>query len=225
MLKLLLADMSPEITDALEKTLGSEFEMVVCHDGETALEQLHYFRPDVLILNLVLPFKDGLTILQETDYKPRVILAMTAHLPEYAQRRALELGIQYVLFTPTVETVRLRVMDLIAETDHQEDHRIAVHLHTLGFRSNLDGYRQLCVGIPMFAANPGMLFSKELYPAIGEIFDLSDPRTVEHSIRKAITDAWSRRDMIVWEKYFPGAQAAPTNKAFISRMAEMTKPL
>ena len=148
---------------------------------------------------------------------------MANHLPDYAEKRAAELGIQYILFMPTVKTVRLRVMDLIAETDHRASHRVAVHLHTLGFRSNLDGYRQLCVGIPLFAKNPGMLLSKELYPAIGAVFALPDCRTVEHSVRKAITDAWARRDIIVWEKYFPGARTAPTNKAFISRLAEMSE--
>ena len=223
MLKLLVADMSQEMTDALEKTLGSEFEMVVCHDGDTALEQLHYFKPDVLVLNLRLPFKDGLTVLQESSHKPRVILAVTHILPDYAERRAVELGIQYILFTPTVDTVRVRLMDLIAETDCREGARVAVHLHALGFRSNLDGYRQLCVGIPIFAKNPGMLLSKELYPAIGQVFALPDWRTVEHSVRKAITDAWAHRDIIVWEKYFPGARTAPTNKAFISRLAEMSE--
>lgn len=221
MLKLLLADMSPEFTDAVEKTLHNEFEMKVCHDGETALELLHYFKPDVLIMHLWLPFKDGLTVLQESTHRPRVIMALAHYLPRYAEKRALELGVQYVLFSPTVETLRVRLMDMIAETQPKEETRVAVHLHSLGFRTNLDGYRQLCEGIPIFAKNPGMLLSKELYPAIGEIFCLPDCRTVEHSIRKAITDAWSRRNPIIWEKYFPGATEAPTNKVFISKLAEM----
>lgn len=223
MLKLLVADMSPEFTDALENTLGSEFEMQICHDGETALELLHYFQPDVLVLNLVLPFKDGLTVLQESTHKPRVILAVTHILPPYAQQRALDLGVQYIMFTPRISALRVRLMDLIAENQPKEGGRTAVHLHALGFRTNLDGYRQLCVGIPIFAQNPGMLLSKELYPAIALVFCLPDPRTVEHSIRKAITDAWAHRDIIVWEKYFPGACEAPTNKAFISRLAEMSE--
>lgn len=223
MLKLLVADMSQEFTDALQKVLGNEFEMQICQDGETALELLHYFQPDVLVLNLVLPFKDGLTVLQESAHKPRVILAVTHILPPYAQQRALELGIQYIMFTPRVDALRVRLMDMVAETQPREETRVAVHLHTLGFRTNLDGYRQLCVGIPIFAKNPGMLLSKELYPAIGEIFGLPDCRTVEHSVRKAITDAWARRDIIVWEKYFPGASEAPTNKAFISKLAEMSQ--
>lgn len=71
MLKLLVADMSQEFTDAVENVLRNEFEMQVCHDGETALELLHYFKPDVLVIHLLLPFKDGLTVLQETTYRPR----------------------------------------------------------------------------------------------------------------------------------------------------------
>jgi len=222
-LKLLLADMSEEFTGAVEKVLHNEFEMQICHDGETALELLHYFQPDVLIIHLLLPFKDGLTVLQESAHKPRVVMAITHYLPPYAEKRAVELGVQYLLFSPTVETLRVRLMDLIAETQPREETRVAVHLHTLGFRTNLDGYRQLCEGIPIYAQSPGMLLSKELYPVIAEKFGLPDCRTVEHSIRKAITDAWSRRNPIVWEKYFPGATEAPTNKVFISKLAEVSR--
>ncbi|MBQ7768803.1 MAG: response regulator [Oscillospiraceae bacterium] len=224
MLKLLVADMSEEFTSAVEKALHSEFEIKICQDGETALELLHYFKPDVLIMHLWLPFKDGLTVLQESTHKPRVIMALAHYMPRYAEKRALELGVQYVLFMPTVETLRVRLMDMIAEIQPREDTRVAVHLHALGFRTNLDGYRQLREGIPVYAQNPEMLLSKELYPAIGDIFGLPDCRTVEHSIRKAITDAWSRRNPIVWEKYFPGATEAPTNKVFISKLAEMSRP-
>lgn len=223
MLKLLLADMSEEFTGAVEKALHNEFEMKICHDGETALELLHYFKPDVLIIHILLPFKDGLTVLQESTHKPRIVMAIAHYLPPYAEKRALDLGVQYLLFSPTVETLRVRLMDLIAESRPREDTRVAVHLHTLGFRTNLDGYRQLCEGIPLYAQNPGMLLSKELYPIIAEKFSLPDCRTVEHSIRKAITDAWSRRNPIIWEKYFPGATEAPTNKVFISKLSEMAQ--
>lgn len=221
MLKLLVADMSAEFTGVLEKTLRGEFEMQICHDGETALELLQQFKPDVLIFHFLLPFKDGLTVLQESAFRPRVIMALTHYLPPYTEKRAADLGVQYILLSPTINTLRVRLMDLIAENQAKEETRVAVHLHTLGFRSNLDGYRQLCEGIPIYAQNPGMLMSKELYPAIGEIFSLPDCRTVEHSIRKAVADAWSRRDPVLWEKYFPGATEAPTNKAFISKLAEM----
>ena len=223
MLKLLVADMSVEFTDILEKVLGNEFEMQICHDGETALDLLQSFQPDVLIMEVMLPFKDGLTMLQESAFRPRVIMALAGYLPPYAEKRAADLGVQYVLRSPTINTLRLRLMDLIAETEPWEETRVTVHLHTLRFRTHLDGYRQLCEAIPIYAQTPGILLSKELYPAVGEIFNLPDSRTVEHSIRKAIADAWSRRDPDLWEKYFPGATEAPTNKAFISKMAEISQ--
>ena len=221
MLKMLAADMSEEFTDVLEKVLGREFELQICHDGETALELLQSFQPDVLLIHILLPFKDGLTVLEESTFRPRVVMMLAHFMPPYAEKRAMELGVQYVLFSPTMHTLRVRLMHLIAETKPREETRAAVHLHSLGFRSNLDGYRQLCEAIPIYAQNPGILLSKELYPAVGEIFGLPDSRTVEHSIRKAIADAWSRRDSVLWGKYFPGATEAPTNKAFISKLAEM----
>lgn len=221
--KLLIADGSEPFTDALAESLRAEFDIKICRDGETALELLHSFRPEVLILNFLLPYKDGLTVLQESDHRPCVILGITPQLTDYTQHRAVELGVQYIMVTPTVNAVRVRLMDILASTAPKTEltNQVAVHLHILNFHTHLDGYRQLCVGVPVFAGNPGMLLSKELYPAIAVQLEHSDPRTVEHSIRKSIADAWAYREPVVWEKYFPGRHTAPTNKEFISRLAEM----
>lgn len=223
MLKLLIADMSREFTDVVAREFRDSFTVQACHDGTTALALLQQERPDILVLNLTLPFKDGLTVLQETPFRPRVIVAISTLAPEYVQHRVLGLGIQLLLVMPTVSSLRLRIMDILADTENKADpsHQVAAHLRALGFRTHRDGYRQLCVGVPLFAQNPRMLLSKELYPAIGALFRLPDCRTVEHSIRKAITDAWLRREPAIWEKYFPGAKKPPNNKAFLCRMIEM----
>ena len=223
MLKLLIADISREFTGVVAQEFRKDFSLQVCHDGITALNLLQQFQPDILVLNLSLPFKDGLTVLQETAFRPRVIVAISTVAPYYVQHRAQGLGIQLLLILPTVSSLRLRIMEILAETEEKQDisHQVAVHLRTLGFRSHLDGYRQLCVGIPIFAQNPRMLLSKELYPAISELFRLPDPRAVEHSIRKAIADAWLRRDPAIWGKYFPSSRKPPNNKAFLCRILEM----
>ena len=119
-------------------------------------------------------------------------------------------------------------MDLISSTIVPKEDLVCqtmVHLHVLSFLTHLDGYRQLRAGIPIFAANPTLRLSKELYPAIAKQLDIPDARSVEHSIRKAIEAAWHRRNPVVWAKYFPpgpdGNIHCPTNKTFISRLAEM----
>ena len=226
MYKLLIADSSESYIDILRSSLQAEFDLRICQDGETALEQLLEFQPDALIVNLMLPYKDGLTLLQETAYKPRVILAITPFMNTYIQQSAADLGVQYLTYLPSVHSLRVRLMDLIATTIAPKadlNAQTAVLLHSLNFPTHLDGYQQLCVGIPIFAQNPNMRLSKELYPQIARQFSLPDARTVEHSIRKAVASAWVRKDTAVWAKFFPadpnGEFPCPTNKAFIAHIA------
>lgn len=230
MYKLLIAEGSEPFADELAAVLQSEFELQTCRDGERALELLLSFQPDVMILDLRLPFKDGLTVLQESAHRPRVILAITAYISGYVEKAAMDLGVQYIMNTPSVNALRVRLMDILANTVLPREDitgQVLVHLHMLNFPTHLDGYRQLSTGLPLFAKNPDMCLSKELYPVIAETFSLPDPRTVEHSIRKAIKAAWERGDPLVWAKYFPpnadGSVPCPSNKAFFSRLAEMLK--
>ena len=226
--KLLIADSSEPFTDALSEIFRHEFTLQICHDGETALELLSSFCPDILILNFMLPFKDGLTVLQESAHRPAVILGISPLMNHYVEQAATAQGVQFTMIMPTVNSLRVRLMDMIATTIAPKSSltsQTMVHLHILNFHPHLDGYRQLCVGIPIFAKNPNMRLSKELYPAIAERVDVPDARSVEHSIRKAIAAAWLHHDRIIWSKYFPplpdGSTPCPTNKEFISRITEM----
>lgn len=230
MLKLLIADPSDGFTDGLVDIFKSDFIIETCQNGEIALELLQSFRPDTLILNLQLPYKDGLTLLQESAYQPPVILGVTPLVSNYTITRSVDMGIQYLLISPTIQSVRVRFLDLVATVGKSKmalADQTVTHLHTLNFQTHLDGYRQLCLGIPVFAKTPGMRLSKELYPAIAEKFG-GDARTVEHSIRKSIESAWRHKDPLVWGKYFPpnddGRIPCPSNKVFISRLAEMLTP-
>ena len=227
--KLLIADPSDVLTSALAEVLQNDFDLQICHDGETALELLLSFRPDALILNLMLPFQDGLTVLQKSTHRPRCILATTPFINTYIEQVCHSLGVQYLMILPaTISALRVRLMDMVGSATAPKADipaQVALHLHNLGIPTHLDGYRQLCAGIPLFAENPDMLLSKELYPAIAEQFDLPDARTVEHSIRKAIRSAWQKKDPLTWEKYFPanpqGNIPCPTNKAFLARLAAL----
>ena len=231
MLKLLIADASEAFTDVLETVFGNEFDLRICHDGETALETLLSFQPDAVIINFHLPYKDGLAVLQESAYRPRVILALATYFTPYVLQAAADAGVQYILRSPTVENLRMRLMDMLATMTYPQKDlsgQTAVHLHILNFRTHLDGYHQLLVGIPMFANDPDIRLSKELYPAIAAHFALPDPRTVEHSIRKAIESAWRHRDPKVWANYFPpnadGKIPCPTNKKFFAAIGEKLTP-
>lgn len=228
--KLLIADSSDIFISALENALNGQFQITTCANGETLLDLLPQLQPDVLVVNFMLPYKDGLTVLQQTTYHPPVILAITNHLSAYVEHTVTELGVDYTMITPSVEAVVTRLWDLIRHytvpSDTMDLHaRTVHHLHLLGIPSHLDGYRQLCVALPIFVRNPHQLMTKELYPAVAALCDSKDSRSVEHSIRKAIYSAWKHRDNAIWRKYFnigsQGSVTCPTNKEFICRLAEL----
>lgn len=229
MLRLLIVDSSEPYTSILTEVLSPEFEICSCSDGETALELLLSFKPDVLIINLHLPFKDGLTVLQETAWKPRIILAITSVLNQYIERRIVDLGVTYTMITPSINALRVRLMDMVFHPEEVTSKpdlqaQTATHLHILGMPAHLDGYRLLIIGIPIFCKDPHQKITKELYPSIASIIN-KDGRSVEHSIRHAIETIWKKRDETVWAKYFPpdahGKSLCPTNKVFLARMAQI----
>lgn len=230
MRKLLIADSSDIFMSALEAALGNQFHINTCADGDSLLELLPALQPDVLILNLMLPYKDGLTVLQESTFQPAVIMAITMHVNAYVEHSVAALGIDYLMISPSVSAVVLRLQDLLKEYTAPSkamdpEARTVHHLRQLNFHTHLDGYRQLCLAIPMFAHNPGQLLTKELYPAVARLSGCRDSRSVEHSIRKAIQAAWRNRDNAIWRKYFTISSretaACPTNKEFICRLAEV----
>lgn len=225
MQRLLIAESSEVFARILEERLCSDLEVRVCHDGSDALALLQSFRPDALILNLQLPMKDGLTVLRQSAFVPRVILGIVGFGSPYIQRTAYALGVSQLVLMPTANSLTVSLMDLMQhanDPDRKPDLReqARVHLQTLNFYPHRDGYKQLSVGLPLFAADTHQGLTKELYPAIADALGYSDWRAVEKSIHRAICNAWDARDPQVWAKYFPDG-TCPNNKHFLSRLAEL----
>ena len=230
MQRIMIVDVSEIYAEAIARVFRAEFDVKVCCDGISAQELLPRFRPDVLIISFTLPYRDGLTVLQESDFRPSVIIGLSSLVNDYIIRRAESLGVCYLLQRPTANTVRVRVLDILkqrAEQPYTLDEETSFHLHILNFNTKLEGYRLLLAAIPLYARDPGQLLSKELYPAVAHLNGVKDPRAVERAIRQAICAAWRRHDRVVWSKYFPFGPnykiPCPSNKVFISRLAEMIK--
>lgn len=233
MQKLLIAHSSEELAASLCAMLSGQFQVMVCSNGDTAQDLLASFRPDVMILDLLLPYKDGITLLEDTvPYHPELILATTRNLSKYTQIAAEVHGIDYVMRTPCpVRHIVRRLLELVEFKDieppklHEPKSRTTKHLQELGFASHMDGYVQLQVGIPLFARDRAQKLSKELYPEIARLCDFGSSLAVERSIRGAIRAAWDHRDDALWRRYFhpdaSGAIPCPSNKAFISTLAEI----
>ena len=97
MAKLLLVEDTPEIWDFLSRRLGRRgHEVVLAHDGEAGLASARDARPEVILLDMNLPIKDGWTVARELKADPSTsaipIIALTAHALAGDREQALAAG-------------------------------------------------------------------------------------------------------------------------------------
>jgi len=97
-----LADDHPIILDGLEQLFQREEEITVvarCRDGEKTLRAVRQHRPDILILDLRMPVKDGLEVLRELGREklPTRVVILTAGLDEDDVLEATRLGARGVV--------------------------------------------------------------------------------------------------------------------------------
>lgn len=96
-IRLVLADDHPIVLEGLTRLLTPEdgFEILaLCRDGAEALRAVAEHRPDVLVLDLLMPGKDGLAVLRELKERgpgPGTVV-LTASLDEDDALAALQLG-------------------------------------------------------------------------------------------------------------------------------------
>ena len=235
--KLLIAEGTEDFRVALADTLRGVYTVRECSDGQEALALLQSFRPDLVILDMMLPGLDGITLLQravEADLHP-MVLATTRFYNEYTIESAQALGVGYIMRKPCdlLATVE-RLADLsqrlhpvrISRPDPKN--RVSDMLFALGIPTRLKGYGYLREAVLQMAANPGMSITKELYPAVAAVFRTENAKIdrthVERTIRSAIGVAWKNRNDRIWQMYFPrkggGQPKCPSNGELISRLAD-----
>ena len=231
-MKMLIADSSEEFGGALADVVRGAYILRSCREGRETLAMLNSFQPDLLVLDLLLPGLDGISILRQAasaGLRP-MVLATSRYVSDYVVEAMNQLGVGYLMVKPCdVRATAARLGDLTQRLKQplftQPDPRTAVSniLLTLGVPTKLRGYAYVREAVLERMRDPGQSITKELYPTVAALC-CATPMQVERSIRSAIAAAWSRRDEQVWQLYFPtdpsGTRVRPTNAAFISRLAD-----
>jgi DNA-binding NarL/FixJ family response regulator len=96
--RIVIADDHPIIIEGLTQLFKrqTEFELVAAvTDGEQALAAVRNLAPDILILDVQMPKKDGLTVLREMirESSPTRTVILTATLDDDGVMEAVELGV------------------------------------------------------------------------------------------------------------------------------------
>lgn len=95
--KILIVEDDPHISKVYEIQLGKAgFITVLARDGEEAFQMLQDEKPDLIILDLMIPKKDGFWVLEEIRKNPAFIKTPVLVISNLGQKvdeaRALELG-------------------------------------------------------------------------------------------------------------------------------------
>lgn len=122
--KIVIADDNREFCEVLNRLISSyeEFEIIgIAKDGAEALQIVESERPDVLILDIIMPHLDGLEVLErlhnlEEGYFPKVIVLSAVGQDKITQR-AIELGAHYYVVKPFDFQVFIKRLKQISATD------------------------------------------------------------------------------------------------------------
>ena len=240
-IKVLMIDDNVNLIQMVEDYFedSSKIEIVgKAYDGEEGIKIIKEgtLKYDLIILDLIMPKKDGMAVLKElksSNITSNVIVATSYNAPDTI-RKVSELGANYYILKPfDMFDLEDKIIDTMSEMDKRSinlfsnnlQKSISKLLHELGMPSHIKGYQYIREAITMVYDNPEIVggITKELYPELAIKFDTTVSR-VERAIRHAIEVSWNRGDWDLMEDVFGHSvdidKAKPTNSEFIVTLAD-----
>ena len=245
-IKVLIADNERSYGEMLKKQLEADYRFSVCalvSDGFEVLEKVELLKPDVLIMDLILPSLDGIGVLERLKMRqgknsPMIIISSSIRKEKIAQS-CINLGAEYYMVKPLNIESLINTIKLFHESDDAvgkiigKSHSSALDIetmvtktiHEIGIPAHIKGYQYLRHAIMLVVENLDVINSitKKLYPTVAKDFGTTSSR-VERAIRHAIEVAWDRGDTEVLNSIFgytvANTKGKPTNSEFIAMIAD-----
>ena len=231
-------DFCSGLTAALQRADGFRV-LGTAGDGEQAIRMIEEKKPDILVLDLMLAKKDGISVLKaiaNMEHKP-ITLATSAFLTEYVSTAAANLGVRYLMLKPCDMNALVERMEEIRGGEslrypvQRRPDKVNIEalvtniIHEIGVPAHIKGYQYLREAIMIAVDDMDVInaVTKVLYPEVAKRYGTTASR-VERAIRHAIEVAWDRGDLETLQKYFgytvSNAKGKPTNSEFIAMIAD-----
>ena len=250
-LNVAIADDNQNILDMLETIIGMDKELNLvgkAKNGEEMCQIIKERQPDVVLLDLIMPKMDGLTVMDHVnqdnsvDKRPYFIV-VTAVGQERITEDAFNKGANYYVMKPFNNEMLLdriksvRKMFRNSEKKNEDgktenaargenlENRVTNMLHEIGIPAHIKGYHYLRDAIIMAVQDMDVLnaITKILYPTVAKKYQTTSSR-VERAIRHAIEVAWSRGKLDTLDELFgytvSTGKGKPTNSEFIALIAD-----
>lgn len=118
-IRILIADDHPIVLDGLVQLfrLERDFEVVArCSDGDEALVAIREHSPDVVVLDMRMPRRNGLSVIREVqrDKLPTRVVLLTAALDEEEVYEAIRLGVRGLVLKESAPKVLVQAVRHVA---------------------------------------------------------------------------------------------------------------
>ena len=198
--RVLIADDDVHVHQSLSTYFRREgYQTLSAYDGEDAIKQVRQSRPDMMLLDIMMPKMDGLVVCREVrKFSTLPIIMLTAKSEEFDKLLGLELGADDYITKPfsprevlaRVKAVLRRMYEL--KEEEKSKHLVISNLDIdMGaFIVKLGGQVVPCTPKEIeilwtLSSNPGMVFSREhLLQSIWGYDFLGDTRAVDSHIKR-----------------------------------------
>lgn len=236
------------LKECIEKKEGLRI-VGIANDGNQALKVIQEVQPDLIILDIIMPYLDGLGVLEklptlDLNKIPRIII-LSAVGQDTITQKAISMGVDYYIVKPfDLDTFVQRVCEVLNIKGNSQlkvyempsvkynktvepniELMVTNIIHEVGIPAHIKGYVYLRDAIMMVIENMDLLgaVTKELYPAIAKKYNTTSSR-VERAIRHAIEVAWGRGKVETIDNIFgytiQNDKGKPTNSEFIAMIAD-----
>lgn len=233
-IRVLLVEDNQATRDLLRSFLEGSPGLEVCGeagDGREGLEVLRRERPDLVLLDLVMPGLDGMGLLralreEPVQERPKVIVLSGVGADEYVQR-ACELGAKYYLVKPVNLVELASHIELLfpkEEAERPETGLAAWLLLRLGADRRLEGYRYACFAAELFLSTEREAVQmKEVYLRTAHRFGTSYS-CVEKNLRTLVRNIHGAgKTLYTGVMGFGGLEKPPENSVFLHALARELK--
>jgi len=223
-ISVLVADDNCDFSNSIVHYLKTQREFTVAgtaYDGEEAYKMVLETKPDVILLDLIMPKRDGMAVLKKLSSvkleKRPVVIMMSATSSKMIIETVSALGADYFLLKPQTDeaiadVIRMMAFSTATQSLMQDKSNSAIIknrefpkkevdlegmvtecIHELGVPAHIKGYQYIRTAIMMVVDNMDLLnyITKQLYPTIAKKYKTTSSR-VERAIRHSIEVAWSR---------------------------------
>jgi DNA-binding response OmpR family regulator len=196
---ILIADDHEGILDILKSYVIKEgYTPILAHDGEETLKLFMEYSPLLLLLDVMMPKKDGFQVCQEIRKTSNVpIIMITAKGEDVDRILGLDIGADdYVVKPFSPGEVMARIRAVLRRLDLSEEEKTNIIRYS-GLELNILDYEVKINGQPinltkkeieilwLFASNPGRVFSRDnLLNSIWGYDYFGDARTVDTHIKR-----------------------------------------